>query len=182
LLDTTPYLTNRSDIVALLVLEHQVRVQNEIVRASYDVRTALAANGLDETADPAVLAELGVDLEPLVEALFLVGEAPLAGRIEGTSGFAERFVARGLSDGQGRTLRELDLRTRLFKYPLSYVINGEAFAALPAIAKRYVYGRVQEILSTDAPGEEYARLAEMDRAAMLAVLQATNPEFASMIR
>jgi len=85
-------------------------------RASYDLRTALAANGLDESAtDPGLLDELGVDLESLVEALFLVGEAPLTDRIEGSSGFAERFVARGRRDAQGRTLRELDLRTRLFK-------------------------------------------------------------------
>lgn len=179
-LDTSPYPTNRSDIVALMVLEHQVRAQNAIVRASYDVRSALAAAGFDGATDPAVLAGLGVDIEPLVEALLLVGEAPLTDRIEGTSGFAEQFVARGVRDDRGRTLRELDLTTRLFKYPLSYVINGDAFAALPEIAKQHVYGRVRAVLSgRDDLDERYAYLADVDRAAMLEILRATNSGFAA---
>jgi hypothetical protein len=36
LVDTKPYLTNSSDIVALLVLQHQADVQNLITRVSYD--------------------------------------------------------------------------------------------------------------------------------------------------
>ena len=41
LFDTKPYLTNKSDIVALLMLEHQVNAQNELTRVNYDVRTAI---------------------------------------------------------------------------------------------------------------------------------------------
>src|SRR5690606_22475603 len=110
--DTSAYLTNTSDIVALLILEHQVRVQNAITRASGDTQVALAESGGQADA-PSVAARLAAINEPLVEALFLSGEAPLTDRIEGTSGFAEHFASRGPRDAQGRSLRDLDLERRL---------------------------------------------------------------------
>ena len=57
LLDTGPYLTEHSDIVALMVAEHQIHVQNVMTRASWEARSA------DET-DPA-----SSDIETLAEAL-----------------------------------------------------------------------------------------------------------------
>jgi hypothetical protein len=173
LLDTSAYLSNRSDIVALLVLEHQVRVQNAITRASWDARTALAAD-----ADEASLAALA---EPLVEALFLVDEAELTDEISGTSGFAETFVQRGPRDAQGRSLRELDLKTRLFKYPLSYAIYSRAFDALPARLKDRVYARIRQILSGADASEGYSRLSARDRATILEILATTKPDFAGTL-
>src|SRR5690606_26365038 len=78
IVDTSAYLTNTSDIVALLILEHQVRVQNAITRAGWDTRAALA----DESASPeewppSVKARIAAINESLVEALLLVGEAEL---------------------------------------------------------------------------------------------------------
>jgi hypothetical protein len=173
LLDTSAYPSNRSDIVALLVLEHQVRIQNAITRASWDARTtdlpvgaASAAKRVDEIA------------EPLVEALFLVDEAEITDEISGTSGFAEEFVARGPRDAQGRSLRELDLKTRLFKYPLSYAIYSRAFDALPVEIKERVYARIDEILSSANTTEAFGRLTRADRIAIGEILRATKPEFA----
>src|SRR6516164_8473809 len=60
--------------------------------------------------------------EPLVEYLFFCREAPLTDRIAGTSPFAEEFAQRGPRDSQRRSLRELDLSRRMFKYPCSYLI------------------------------------------------------------
>jgi hypothetical protein len=173
LLDTSAYPSNRSDIVALLVLEHQVRIQNAITRASWDARTtdlpvgaASAAKRVDEIA------------EPLVEALFLVDEAEITDEIGGTSGFAEEFVARGPRDAQGRSLRELDLKTRLFKYPLSYAIYSRAFDALPVEIKERVYARIDEILSSANTTEAFGRLTRADRIAIGEILRATKSEFA----
>jgi len=203
-LDTSAYLSNKSDIVALLVLEHQVRVQNAITRVNYDVRTLLegpprapdappvgASSARDLRAGrdnpvgassardlPARIAELA---EPLVEALFLAGEIDLTDRISGTSGFAAAFEARGPRDSNGRSLRELDLTTRLFKYPLSYAIYSHAFDALPAEAKDYVYARIREILAGDDESEAFARLSAADRAAILEILRDTKPDFAATL-
>jgi hypothetical protein len=58
-------------------------------------------------------------LEPLVKALLQVDAAPLPGKIAGNSGFDSWFQAQGPRDAQGRSLRELDLDTRLFRYPFA---------------------------------------------------------------
>ena len=50
-------------------------------------------------------------------------------------------------DRQGRSLRELDLETRLLKYPCSYMVYTDAFESLPAAAKNAVYQRMWTILS-----------------------------------
>ena len=49
--------------------------------------------------------------------------------------FAEAFSARGPNDSKGRSLRRLDLRTRLFRYPCSYLIYSPQFERLPAEAQ-----------------------------------------------
>ena len=61
----------------------------------------------------------------LVDYLLFIDEAPLPGPVHGTSGFAEKFAAQGPRDSHGRSLRELDLRTRLFRYPCSYMIYSQ---------------------------------------------------------
>jgi hypothetical protein len=175
LLDTSAYPSNRSDIVALLVLEHQVRVQNAITRAGWDARMALASAG--DGPEPAAIPEkIAAIAEPLVEALFLVGEIELTDHVTGTSGFAEAFVARGPNDPNGRSLRELDLTTRLFKYPLSYAIYSRAFDALPGALKQRVGARIGEILSGADTSEAYSRLTPAERSAIAEILRATKPE------
>ena len=116
--------------------------------------------------------------EPLVEALFLVGEIELTDRISGTSGFAEAFVARGPTDPEGRSLRELDLQTRLFKHPLSYTVYSHAFDTLPGALKDRVGERIREILGGEDTSDAYARLTPADRTAISEILRATKPELA----
>jgi hypothetical protein len=185
LLDTSAYPSNRSDIVALLVLEHQVRVQNAITRASWDARAALAvgaSSARDAAPDvvpaPEVAVRLAEVAEPLVEALFLVGDVALTDRITGTSGFAEAFQASGPRDPLGRSLRELDLQTRLFKYPLSYAIYSRAFDALPVLLKERIFVRIGEILDGSGTSGTYAWLTPPERVAIGEILRATKPEFA----
>src|SRR5205085_11601248 len=105
--DTTKYLSPHSDVVALMVLAHQTEVHNLIALAS-----------LKPGAKP---EEVG---EPLVKAMFFAGVPPLTAPIQGTSTFAADFAAQG-------PLREFDLKTRLFRYPLSYLIYSAAFNAMP---------------------------------------------------
>ncbi|MDA0329628.1 MAG: hypothetical protein O2958_11535 [Gemmatimonadetes bacterium] len=173
LVDVAPYPTPHSDIVALMVLEHQVHVQNLITRMNYDVRSALHAERLTDE----VVAKGG---EPLVEAMLFRDEAAVRDAIAGTSSFTEDFEARGPRDDQGRSLRDLDLTTRLFRYPLSYLIYSESFAALPDVARRYVYRRLYEVLTDSTPGPAYAHLTDTDRRAILGILLDTDPAFANL--
>ncbi len=94
--------------------------------------------------------------------------------------FASRFAERGLKDGSGRSLREFDLQTRLFKHPCSYLIDSAPFAALPAAAKAAVYARLWTVLSGRDAAPRYSRLTPSDRAAVLAILRDTHaglPEY-----
>ena len=185
LVDTAPYLSGHSDIVALMVLEHQIHVQNEITRLGYDVRTALYHDAVDgrspapgeSRASAATLEVIEKVGEPLVRALLLVDEAPLGAAIEGTSGFAEHFEQKGVQDSRGRSLRELDLRHRLFKYPLSYMIYTRAFNRLPVEAKEFVYRRLGEVFGGADRSEDFAHVSETDREAILEILRDTKPDF-----
>jgi hypothetical protein len=110
----------------------------------------------------------------LVDYLLFIDEAPLTGPISGTSGFSESFVLLGPFDTKGRSLRQLDLKTRLMRYPCSYMIYSDAFQALPVQAKEAVYARMQEILTVQEKDPKYNRLSKADRQAILEILRDTR--------
>src|SRR6185312_10619303 len=89
----------------------------------------------------------------------------------------EEFAARGPRDSQGRSLRDFDLNTRIFKYPCSYLIYSDDFNSLPAPAKEYVYRRLLEVLTGNDQSPDFARLTAKDRQAVLEILLATKPDF-----
>jgi hypothetical protein len=54
---------------------------------------------------------------------------------------------------RGRALRQLELDSRLMRYPCSYMIESDAFDALPAIAKQHVYQRLWDPQREGSVGE-----------------------------
>jgi hypothetical protein len=169
-LDSGSYLSPHSDIVALMVFDHQVQMINLLTRVGWETRFALY--------DHPELTErlLRDDSRDLVDYLMFIDEAPLGGKIEGSSGFAEKFAARGPRDHQGRSLREFDLERRMMRYPCSYMIYSEAFDGLPVEAKQAIYKRMWEILSGEEKDRKYARLSLADRQAIVAILRDTKPD------
>jgi hypothetical protein len=167
--DTGGYPAQTSDVVALMVLDHQAHMMNLITRTGWEAR--LAANG-----DPKQIARVDDAAIDLVDYMLFVYEAPLTSPVHGTSGFAEKFAARGPDDGQGRSLRQLDLNRRLLKYPCSYMIYSAAFDAMPARAKDAVYRRLWRVLSGLEHGEPYSHLAAGDRHAIVEILRATKKD------
>ena len=181
LFNTQPYLTNKSDIVALLVMQHQAYIQNLITRVNFETRTVLAKDK-EQTLKLASRPELKEDLDALVDAMLFVDAAPLTDRIVGNAGFDVWFESQGPRDSKGRSLRELDLTKRLFKYPLSYLIYAPAFDALPQPALNYVYERFAAVLSERDQGAAYAHLSSADRRVIIEILTATKPGFAQASR
>jgi len=179
------YLTHTSDIVALMVLEHQTLVHNLITRANHQTRIAVLQsdeiNKLSGTPGGPLTegarARIRANAEPLVEALLFSDEAPLAGRVKGNSTFAADFEKRGPFDAKGRSLRQFDLEKRMFRHPCSYLIHSKAFAGLPAAARAYVSNRLRDILLGRDAGREYAHLSAADRTSILEILRGTMPEF-----
>ena len=168
LFDVRGYGSADSDIVALMVFQHQVRVTNLITRIGWEARLAAYDRHLDLMSGP-----LHDGILELVDALLFVGEEPLTARVTGTSGFAEMFAAQGPADHQGRSLRQLDLEHRLLRYPCSYMIYSAAFGALPSEVRGAIYGRMWEILSQSDTAPQYARLSEADRRAVVEILRDT---------
>lgn len=180
---TDAYLSPHSDIVALMVLEHQTLVHNRITQANFATRQALdyermLAEALGEPEGKRLdsttrrIASAGDDL---VEAILCVDEAPLSEAIAGTSGYAEWFSRQGPRDDQGRSLRDLDMKTRMFRYPCSYLVYSESFDALPDEMRDYVWQRLWEILSNEDRSEKFVHLSAADREAIREILRDTKP-------
>ena len=179
-----PYLSPPSDIVALMVMEHQVLVHNRITKANFDTRMAL---DYDNKLSRMLKTPEGTRLESttrrikstgdhLVDALLLVGEAKLTEPISGTSGYAEQFATKGPRDSKGRSLRDLDMKTRLFKYPFSYLIYSEAFDGLPAETREYVWQRLWGILSGKETSDKFTHLTAENREAIVDILRETKKD------
>ncbi len=184
-LETSGYLTPHSDLVALLVLEHQTTAHNYITQANFSTQQSLyfdKALSRDLGENSAELrastkSRIASGCEPLVEYMLYCEEAPLTSRVAGTSEFAAEFVRAGQRDKQGRSLREFDLTRRMFKYPCSYLIYSPSLLALPKEAKAYLFRRLEEVLSGQDQSEKFQHLSAADRAAIREILQATHPEF-----
>lgn len=187
LFPATAYLRGDSDIVALMVLEHQVMVHNRLCEGGLRVRkwSHYQRQLQQELGEPVSDQPVGTALrvitsetERIVEALLFCDEIPLPeGGIQGAGDFERAFAARRRSDADGRSLRDFDLRTRLFTHRCSYMIHSEAFHALPDELKRSVYRRLDAILTAAHPPERFAHLPAEERTAIREILLATQPGF-----
>ena len=167
--DMTGYLSPYSDIVALLVLEHQAQMLNLITRIGWEARV-----GGEVAHRPFASA-----VEEFVDYLLFIDESPLPGPITGPTPFAKRFSENAPRDTRGRSLRDLDLTHRLLKYPCSYLIYSEAFDALPAEAKDAVYQRLWQVLNGHATDARYSALSADDRTAIIEILRDTKKDLPS---
>lgn len=173
--DASRYPSEHSDVVAHLVLNHQVAMSGLLIRLAWEARITAhaAAQGQTEELPDRVRAVAN----ELVDYLLFVDEAPLPRKVEGSSTFTREFSTKGVRDGQGRSLRDLDLERRLLRYPCSYMIYTEAFAALPGPAKAAVYERMWEILSGRETRQVYTtRLSLANRRAVVEILRDTKPD------
>jgi hypothetical protein len=157
--DTSKYLAPVSDIVALMTLEHQTQMINLMTRLGWESRMG--------SSDP--------DIEPLIAYMLFADEAPLREPVEGISAFTRTFPERGPRDAKGRSLRDFDLRTRLFRYPLSYMIYSAQFDALPERVRERIGARLREILNGRDQGPKFAKIPGENRRAILEILRSTKP-------
>lgn len=184
LFNTAPYLSAHSDIVALMVLQHQTTMHNILTAANHaaqiTARDAVIMNqALERPLDfesESTGRRYTSAAEKVVRALLFCGEYRLTDQIQGTSGFTEEFSARGPFDDQHRSLREFDLKTRLFRYPCSFLIYSDSFRSLPEGVKKRVWTRLEQVLSGTDTSAEFAHLSPADRQAIREILSATLPE------
>jgi hypothetical protein len=177
-IESEVYLAPYSDVVALLVLNHQARMTDLLTRLGWEAR--LSAYNAASVQRAAAVPRLRDAAKEVVDYMLFADEARLPSGVKGTSGFAESFSRKGLRDSQGRSLRDLDLEHRLLRYPCSFMIYSPIFDALPAIAKETVYAEMWDILSGKETDQKSARLSLADRTAIIDILRDTKkglPEY-----
>jgi hypothetical protein len=160
--DTSKYIEPTSDVVALMTLEHQTRMTNLMIRVGWDARMGMVED------------KLNPEIEELLTYMLFADEAPLKAPVKGVSTFTETFPQRGPRDPQGRSLRDFDLKTRLFRYPLSYMIYSAAFDGMPDRVRDRVYHRLYEVLTGKDTSKTFAGLSPESRGAILEIVRATK--------
>jgi hypothetical protein len=181
-IDTGAYLTPHSDIVALMTLEHQTQMTNLITRVGWEARMALHDNAAISKALGRPAADLSDSTthrinsaaEELVTYMLFSGETKLTALIKGTSDFTAEFAKSGPRDSKGRSLREFDLQTRMFRYPCSYMIYSEAFDQMPDVVKARIFLRLKEVLTGKDTSAPFAHLTPADRKNIYEILTATK--------
>ncbi|MBL8809921.1 MAG: hypothetical protein JNM43_07085 [Planctomycetaceae bacterium] len=182
--DTTKYLGPHSDLVALMVLEHQTDTLNVLTQTSFEVRHAeyLLSQAGENSEQKAAATKLLNDrlvknTEQIVKAFLFADEVALTSSVSGTSEFATHFAMNSKRDSKGRSLRDFDLQTRMFKFPCSYLIETPAFRDLPETLREQVLIRLSKFLNSDESIKGLERLSAIDRTAILEILRETVPGF-----
>ncbi|MCM2370330.1 hypothetical protein [Aporhodopirellula aestuarii] len=181
-LDSASYLSSQSDIVALMVLEHQTQMQNEMVKADFFTRKLI-----HDDADVVLTEERAAErteilrqiAHEVVKRMLFCDEATLTDPVKGSVVFAYEFKKRGPKDAQGRSLRDFDLKKRLFRYPCSYLIHSACFDALTPCLKTEICRQLMDVLSGNDTSETFDHLDADAKSATLSILRETNPEFRS---
>jgi hypothetical protein len=165
--DTKPYPRPTSDIVALMVLEHQAHMHNYITRLNFEAQQMIATYGH--------IRYLKNQVNAFLRYLLFVEEAPLTEPVSGDPAYVDAFSALGPKDSKGRSLRQLDLHYRMFKYPCSYLIYSEAFDNLPEQMHAHLLERLWKILTGEDQDPQFAKLGMEERRAILEILRETKP-------
>jgi hypothetical protein len=175
---TSNYLTPHSDLVALMVLEHQTEAHNRIARLNLETQIALAQQEEfdlilkrpKQELTEGTASRINSAAKALVEYLLFCEEAKLTEPVNGTAGFEEQFTKQGIKDKKGRSLRDFDLQTTIFKYPLSFLIYSPEFDELPPYALKAAYERLGEVLLSRPAEKKYEHLTLEKRLAVFEII------------
>jgi hypothetical protein len=165
-------------------------MHNLLTRLQYETKLALHHNAAmnealqrpkDEISD-STKRRINNAVDEVLKYLLFVDEVKLTAPIVGTSKFAAEFAAQGSKDKQGRSLRDFDLQTRMFRYPCSYLIYSEAFDALPQPALDLLYRKLWLGLTGQSQEKAYAGIPLADRKAVLEILRSTKQNLPAYFR
>jgi hypothetical protein len=181
--DTDQYLTPHSDIVSLLVLEHQTGMHNLLARCSINTRAALHdevqlnrdLNKPETHRWGSTTSRINDAVEPLLRYALMSEAVTWQGKIRGTSGFAEEFAKAGPTDSRNRSLRELSLDSRLFRYPCSFLLYSPEFQELPREAQELFFKKLRAVVRGENTDPAYAHLTPTDRQAIGEIVYDTLP-------
>ncbi len=150
-----------SDILPHLVHDHQVGFVNLATESLY--LSKLLASEPGGLQAPAAAKELDELADRFARYILFADEAKLPAQgIGGDADFIRDFQARARKSPEGVSVREFDLRTRLFRTRCSYMLESSVWAAVPAEVKDRTLAAVKTLVRT-APwldAEEKRRIAQ----------------------
>lgn len=184
IIDLKEYIAGTSDVVAQLILQHQTVIHNRITAVTYGTTLALADDAsIGESLGNkpgellgSTLSRIRNSSDALLEAMFFVDEAPFPAPIDGNKRTMVDFVKQGPRDANQQTLRQLDLRTRLFRYRLSFLVHSLGFKGMPLQARSYCWIRIKAALA-NSDDRLTAKLDANERKTIHEILQATEQEY-----
>ncbi len=170
--DLARYPAGTSDVLAHLIFEHQVGFTNRVTEARYLTRAALAAGkGRISSEDARMLDTKAAEL---TRYILFADEAPLPKEgITGDAKFREAFLSTRRAAPDGTSLKDFDLRTRLFKHRCSYMIYSRAFTTLPKEFKDRVYAKLSAALAENGAAREFNYLPVPEKRAIRTIVSAT---------
>lgn len=182
---TQDYLRATSDVVALLLLEHQMTVNNALTRASHAAQRMIAyQHGLqaafkepitDEPAYDSVRSVFASTIDEVIDRLLFRGAAPLPAGIRGDPELVQHFARGAPSTADGRSLKQLSLDGRLLQLRCSYLIYSDSFRSLPIPLRNRLVDRLGAVLEGRAGSDRYDYLPAGERSAIRDILLATLP-------
>jgi hypothetical protein len=179
IIDTNKYPRPTSDIVSLLVLEHQCRMHNLFNTASMHYRRAFyLSRVLDTNGDPdAGSAGRVADgmAEKIVDCIFFKDEADLGENTDGNSEFQKIFESRYPRTKDGQSLADFKLYERIFKHPCSYMVYSPTFQNLPTRVKHAVITKMRNALAGNDPKITWLKPSECRK--IDAILTETLPNW-----
>ena len=182
LFDLGRYATGTSDILPHLLHEHQAGFVNRVLFAGYRFREWRGNEAADLSGEATERLRVLDDLaRPVVEYLLFADEAPLPdGGIEGNTDYKNAFLANKRVSRAGLSLKDFDLRDRLFKHRCSYMIYSPTFAAMPKPLKERVYHLLHKALADIPSPSRFAYLPIEERRAIRSILSETLSDFSSV--
>lgn len=186
-INPSEYLVPTSDLIALVVLEHQATMHNLLTEGNFTVRSAIhrCHELYRELGDPdpnrlsdSCQRIIANQAERILSAMLFTDEAPLPeGGIDSRGSFMAAFGEAGIPSREGRSLRDFQLLDRIFKYRCSYMIYSEAFASLPPELRDAILARLDAVLQGREPDGLGRHLSDSERGRIREILVDTLPAF-----
>ncbi|HYF36836.1 MAG TPA: hypothetical protein VD994_16185 [Prosthecobacter sp.] len=179
--DLDRHLRPTSDILPHLVHEHQIGFENRVFHAAYVMRQLLA----DGRGNLPMSAKEEVDqlADELARYILFADEAKLPAQgVAGDPAFITEFQRNKKPAAGGVSLKDFDLRNRIFKFRCSYMLYTESWLKLPQALKERVYYKMAEGLREQNANPVYAHLAADEKRAIRTILKETLPGLPSWWR
>lgn len=165
------HLLPTSDILPHLIHEHQIGFENRLVYAIYTLRQL--KNDSRGMLSTDAKAELEERAQEMARYIVFADEAKFPSQgITGDPAYAADFLRDRKATKAGLSLKDFDMKTRIFKHRCSFMIYTDTWKETPRELKERIYYHMAMYLR-DQPDAQHAHLAPAERRAIRDILKET---------